>query len=1026
MMSSHNKEERRVGIEQERGGDAFVLGLAPRAMATFLEPASACRWLQFQRSRSALRRRIGVSWEMSGGLASSIRRRGNMDRQMGVPSAGSIIAISLRQHKVKAVPAIGACLVSPTHQEDAVSRFGSLDHTSPPPPPQPTLLLGNVLQILPCAPIACRGRSYGSRPTPFASVSARPNYNDPTCRFLSNYSPSARHLVLIQPLELAASDRPPFAWAHRLAGVAILTIPANRNAAEKRSRSKLLMKTVHFERETTAIGTRSKAAVVRWSDCLLPNKEELVRFPKDFRSRESYLAISPVGGNAACYWRGGEETVSANKLKGKKAREEELPRNRNFFLRRKDARLIGIPAVSIQFYFFPDWCERGARRELASVIRNFNVLCPRVLRRWRCLNWRRRIPAGLSVSVMWEGHSVEKGKKKGGGGVGCSRLPRHCSENTSGAVECFSSSGATRCHRQHCFSICHVGVGVAPKSPPSFIIVVRGIARPVVHSVRRAARHDEEYKSFLIQYCWSDDEIGRAYDDLSCISLAVGRRVMRVGAIAKQVGKARRRVRRGVVGNHCPRWRPASRVCTPVKVAPFTRLGVVTSARDHRAAGFRTLSCAWHVLVHYLSERNKHAPPPPQPKTSMCVRRMGRELGGRPNSVSSPTREAPKHLSGYCRHQGCVRAIRTKLTRVPNVPSLLAQGAQNWCAVFLSWCIYLWDSDAIILSVEMFPYGVSTMMVSRFDGIHSALYFPRRVPFHRSKRSGKNTAVRRSEWDDLAKAIPLTTRLPLLRTGFDSHVGIVLDDAVGRPVFSWISRFPRHLHSGVAPHSPRFSVIGSQDTAHSPTLLHDSLYSHRLTRRTFRMLGGKDNLLDGEEPASTLETAITHNPREFPQLYSSSSCWRLRARGHISSSRRGGRAGRVCSILIRASSQLIWDALPGSFISLGVAPPSASLMNCSRQKLGPSAPPSLRQRSCWRRPICTWSLLRSTPPANTSACGSRKPRHPSHEPVTKPDVFSPGRSFPQAGRCNSQMYLCPELAMRWVVFVSPCFSTVAK
>ncbi|KAJ8873978.1 hypothetical protein PR048_024818 [Dryococelus australis] len=32
---------------------------------------------------------------------------------------------------------------------------------------------------------------------------------------------------------------------------------ANRSAAEKRSRSKLLMKTVHFERETTAIGTRS-------------------------------------------------------------------------------------------------------------------------------------------------------------------------------------------------------------------------------------------------------------------------------------------------------------------------------------------------------------------------------------------------------------------------------------------------------------------------------------------------------------------------------------------------------------------------------------------------------------------------------------------------------------------------------------------------------------------------------------------------------------------------------------------------
>ncbi|KAJ8893483.1 hypothetical protein PR048_006081 [Dryococelus australis] len=48
----------------------------------------------------------------------------------------------------------------------------------------------------------------------------------------------------------------------------------------------------------------------------------------------------------------------------------------------------------------------------------------------------------------------------------------------------------------------------------------------VVHSGRRVARHDEEYKSSLIQKCCSDDKIGRAYDDLSCISLAVGRRVV--------------------------------------------------------------------------------------------------------------------------------------------------------------------------------------------------------------------------------------------------------------------------------------------------------------------------------------------------------------------------------------------------------------------------------------------------------------------------------------------------------------------
>ncbi|KAJ8876275.1 hypothetical protein PR048_024185 [Dryococelus australis] len=46
---------------------------------------------------------------------------------------------------------------------------------------------------------------------------------------------------------------------------------ANRSAAEKRSRWKLLMKTVHFEGETTAIGTRSKPRPL--SDCTKPFRQ---------------------------------------------------------------------------------------------------------------------------------------------------------------------------------------------------------------------------------------------------------------------------------------------------------------------------------------------------------------------------------------------------------------------------------------------------------------------------------------------------------------------------------------------------------------------------------------------------------------------------------------------------------------------------------------------------------------------------------------------------------------------------------
>ncbi|KAJ8869295.1 hypothetical protein PR048_030869 [Dryococelus australis] len=44
-----------------------------------------------------------------------------------------------------------------------------------------------------------------------------------------------------------------------------------------------------------------------------------------------------------------------------------------------------------------------------------------------------------------------------------------------------------------------------------------------------------------------------------------------------------------------------------------------------------------------------------------------------------------------------------------------------------------------------------------------------------------------------------------------SHVEIVPDDADGRRVFSRFSRIPRPFHSGAAPHSPRFTLVVSQD-----------------------------------------------------------------------------------------------------------------------------------------------------------------------------------------------------------------------
>ncbi|KAJ8875881.1 hypothetical protein PR048_023788 [Dryococelus australis] len=46
-----------------------------------------------------------------------------------------------------------------------------------------------------------------------------------------------------------------------------------------------------------------------------------------------------------------------------------------------------------------------------------------------------------------------------------------------------------------------------------------------------------------------------------------------------------------------------------------------------------------------------------------------------------------------------------------------------------------------------------------------------------------------------------------------SHVGIVPDDAAGRRIFSGISRFTPPFHSGAAPNSLGFTLIGSQDLA---------------------------------------------------------------------------------------------------------------------------------------------------------------------------------------------------------------------
>ncbi|KAJ8878699.1 hypothetical protein PR048_019284 [Dryococelus australis] len=67
------------------------------------------------------------------------------------------------------------------------------------------------------------------------------------------------------------------------------------------------------------------------------------------------------------------------------------------------------------------------------------------------------------------------------------------------------------------------------------------------------------------------------------------------------------------------------------------------------------------------------------------------------------------------------------------------------------------------------------------------------------------------------------------------HVGIAPNYDTGWRVFSGISRFPRHLHSGAAPYSPRFALIGSQDLDVKATQI-----SSLLTREEKGANGGGD------------------------------------------------------------------------------------------------------------------------------------------------------------------------------------------
>ncbi|KAJ8865737.1 hypothetical protein PR048_033258 [Dryococelus australis] len=248
---------------------------------------------------------------------------------------------------------------------------------------------------------------------------------------------------------------------------------------------------------------------------------------------------------------------------------------------------------------------------------------------------------------------------------------------------------------------------------------------------------------------------------------------------------------------------------------------------------------------------------------SPLVFRFIEEIGGkRPNSATSPTREAPKHLSGYRRHQsagvarspqdsveevGPPRTLRSKC-KIPSVsqPGRDAcftvrqnhrRGSQHFTTSGALLGLYLpfgcrvgrrrarpSPSTVAVLGVEAGDHGLEVLLA----GVSSV---PR-------------------EQDDRVPAIaPTSYTAPpslatflvnfILHSGF-SHVGVVPDDAVGRRFFSGISRFPRPLSFRRCSILTSITLVGSRDLdAEKRGLYKDGMLYKSAIATTRRVLNGR-------------------------------------------------------------------------------------------------------------------------------------------------------------------------------------------
>ncbi|KAJ8870846.1 hypothetical protein PR048_027147 [Dryococelus australis] len=231
-------------------------------------------------------------------------------------------------------------------------------------------------------------------------------------------------------------------------------------------------------------------------------------------------------------------------------------------------------------------------------------------------------------------------------------------------------------------------------------------------------------------------------------------------------------------------------------------------------------------------------PPPPPPREHESIEPgspwwEASELTARPPRPRPAEVLLPGYSSASCKlsltesrkappeaeKRGSNKGDKAKRIKCPVTPM---SKALNWRVVFSLFCVYLWDFNlelssaqiSIIVSLVSYKYILKYRSVkNQLLAMLEVLVFLMCIDIYMECYSFGWIVYSFFLW---APGVKWLDYLPpakanRVRSPRFSHVGIVPDDVADWRVFSGISRFPRPLHFGAAPHLSRFAFIGCQD-----------------------------------------------------------------------------------------------------------------------------------------------------------------------------------------------------------------------